>query len=163
MSGKLTTWMVPVVVGALALSAGSLASASANHGSGKGVVKLTFIEKSTAGTFVDVDKSGGPSVGDEFVFQSDLFDPVTNAKLGTVEGHCMLITESGDINDCEASGILEGGQIRVAGGGPSEADVTVLAVVGGTGIYRNVSGKITVTTIDDNTSKDTLELTGVLH
>ena len=75
MSRKLTTWMVPVVLGALALSAGSLASASANHGSGKGVVKLTFIEKSTAGTFVDVDKSGGPSVGDEFVFQSDLLDP----------------------------------------------------------------------------------------
>ena len=28
---KLTTWMVPVVLGALALSAGTLASASANR------------------------------------------------------------------------------------------------------------------------------------
>jgi hypothetical protein len=34
-------------------------------------------------------------------------------------------------------------------------------VTGGTGIYRNVSGQITIETIDDNTSKDTLELTGV--
>jgi hypothetical protein len=155
--------MVPVVLGALALGAGSLASASANHGSDKGVVRLTFIERSTAGTFVDVDGSGGQSVGDEFVFQSDLLDPATKAKLGTVEGHCMLITASGDINDCEATGTMEGGQVRVAGGGPSDQDVTVLAVVGGTGIYRNVSGQITVETIDDSTSKDTLELTGVKH
>ena len=163
MSRKLTTWMVPVVLGALALSAGTLASASANHGSGKGAVRLTFIEKSTAGTFVDVDKSGGPSVGDEFVFQSDLLDPDTHAKVGSVEGHCMLITESGDVNDCEASGTMEGGQVRVAGGGPVDEKVTVLAVVGGTGIFRNVSGQITVETIDDSTSKDTLELTGAKH
>ena len=61
----------------------------------------------------------------------------------------MLITESGDVNDCEASGTMEGGQVRVAGGGPSEEDVTVLAVVGGTGIFRNVSGQITIETIDD--------------
>jgi hypothetical protein len=73
----------------------------------------------------------------------------------------MLITESGDVNDCEASGIMEGGQVRVAGGGPSDEQVTVLAVVGGTGIYRNVSGQITIETIDDSTSRDTLELSGV--
>jgi hypothetical protein len=34
-------------------------------------------------------------------------------------------------------------------------------VTGGTGIYRNVSGQITIENIDDNTSKDTLELKGV--
>jgi hypothetical protein len=156
---KLTRWMVPVVLGALALSVGSLASASANHGFNKNV-RLVFIEKSTAGTFVDVDKSGGQSVGDVFVFQSDLLDPATNAKVGTVEGHCTLITASGDISDCEASGILAGGQIRV-GGESSNANTNVLAVTGGTGIYRNVSGQITTETIDDNTNKDTLELTGV--
>ena len=95
-----------------------------------------------------------------FVFQSDLLDPNTHAKVGTVEGHCVLITASGDISDCDASGILAGGQIRVAGAN-SNADTNVLAVTGGTGIYRNVSGQITVQTIDDNTSTDTLELTGV--
>ena len=158
MPRKLTAWMVPVVLGAIALSAGSLASASANHGSNKNV-RLVFIEKSTAGTFVDVDKSGGaPTVGDVFVFQSDLFDAATNAKVGTVEGHCTVITAS--LSDCDASGILAGGQIRV-GGATTDANVNVLAVTGGTGIYRNVSGQITIETIDDNTNKDTLELTGV--
>ena len=111
MRKKLTRWMVPVVLGALALSVGSLASASANNGFNKHS-RLVFIEKSTAGTFVDV------------------------------------------------SGILTGGQIRVAGAS-TDANVNVLAVTGGTGIYRNVSGQITIETIDDNTSKDTLELTGV--
>jgi hypothetical protein len=72
----------------------------------------------------------------------------------------MVITASGDMSDCDASGILAGGQIRVAGAS-SQADVTVLAVTGGTGAYRNVKGQITIETIDDNTSKDTLELTGV--
>ena len=105
--------------------------------------------ESTAGTFVDVDKSGGPSVGDEFVFQSDLLDPDTNAKVGSVEGHCMLITESGDVNDCEASGTMEGGQVAWPEGALLDEEVTVLAVVGGTGIFRNVSGQITVETIDD--------------
>ena len=158
MPRKFTLWMLPVVLGAVALSAGSLASASANHGFNK-TVTLTFTEKSTAGTFVDVDKSGAaPTVGDVFVFQSDLFDAVTNAKVGTVEGHCTIITDT--LSDCDASGILAGGQIRVAGAS-TEADVNVLAVTGGTGIYRNVSGQITIETIDDNTSKDTLELTGV--
>ncbi|MDP9256209.1 MAG: hypothetical protein M3Q31_06620 [Actinomycetota bacterium] len=147
------------MLGAIALSAGSLASASANHGFNK-TVRLTFIEKSTAGTFVDVDKSGGPSIGDEFVFQSDLLDPTTHAKVGTTEGHCMVVTASGDLSDCDASGILADGQIRVAGAS-SNANVTVLAVTGGTGAYRNVSGQITIETIDDTTSKDTLELTGV--
>ena len=159
MPRKLTTLMVPVVLGALALSAGSLASASPNHGSKK-AVQLTFIEKSTAGTFVDVDQSGGQSVGDMFVFQADLLDPNTQAKVGTVEGHCVLITASGDISDCDASGILAGGQIRVAGAN-TDANTNVLAVTGGTGIYRNVSGQITIETIDDSTSTDTLELTGV--
>jgi hypothetical protein len=157
MRRKFTVWMVPAVLGALALSAGSLASASANHGSSKN--RLVFIEKSTAGTFVDVDKSGSdPTVGDVFVFQSDLLDAATNAKVGTVEGHCTIITES--LSDCDASGILAGGQIRVSGAS-TDADVNMLAVTGGTGIYRNVSGQITIETIDDNTSKDTLELTGV--
>jgi hypothetical protein len=156
---KWITWMVPVVLGAVALSAGSLASASANHGFNK-TVRLTFTEKDTAGTFVDVDHSGGQSVGDMFVFQSDLFDPDTNAKVGTAEGHCVLITASGDIVDCDASGILEGGQIRVSGAS-SSADTNVLAVTGGTGIYRNVRGQITTTSIDDTTSTDTFELIGV--
>ena len=158
MPRKLTAWMVPVVLGAIALSAGSLASASANHGANKNA-RLVLIEKSTAGTFVDVDKSGeAPTVGDVFVFQSDLFDAATNAKVGTVEGHCTVITET--LSDCDASGILAGGQIRVAGAS-TDADVNVLAVTGGTGIYRNVSGQITIENIDDNTSKDTLELKGV--
>jgi allene oxide cyclase-like protein len=158
MTRKLTRWLAPVVLGAVALSVGSLASASANHGFKKNT-RLVFIEKSTAGTFVDVDKSGAaPTVGDVFVFQSDLLDPTTNAKVGTVEGHCTVVTES--LSDCDASGILAGGQIRVAGAS-TDGDVNVLAVTGGTGIYRNVSGQITVETIDDNTSTDTLELTGV--
>jgi hypothetical protein len=156
MPRKLTAWMVPIALGAIALSAGSLASASANHGFNKNV-RLVLIEKSTGGTFVDVDKSGSaPTAGDVFIFQSDLFDAATNAKVGTVEGHCMVITAS--LSDCDASGILAGGQIRVAGASP-DAKVTVLAVTGGTGVYRNVSGQITIETIDDNTSKDTLELT----
>jgi hypothetical protein len=159
MPRKLILWMVPVVLGAIALSAGSLASASANHGFNK-TVRLTFTEKSTAGTFVDVDHSGGQSIGDVFVFQNDLLDPSTHAKVGTVEGHCMLITASGDLTDCEASGMLAGGQIRVAGAS-SNAKINALAVIGGTGIYRNVSGQITIETIDDSTSTDTLELTGV--
>lgn len=159
MPRKFALWMLPVVLGAVALSAGSLASASANHGFNK-TVTLTFTEKSTAGTFVDVDQSNGQSVGDMFVFQSDLIDPSTHAKVGTVEGHCVLITASGDLSDCDASGILAGGQIRVSGPS-SDADTNVLAVTGGTGIYRNVSGQITIETIDDNTSKDTLELKGV--
>jgi hypothetical protein len=152
--------MVPVVLGALALSVGSLASASANHGPNKNA-RLVLIEKSTAGTFVDVDQSGdAPTAGDVFVFQSDLFDAATNAKVGTVEGHCTVITES--LSDCDASGMMAGGQVRVAGAS-TDGTLNVLAVTGGTGIYRNVSGQITIETIDDNTSKDTLELTGVLR
>ena len=46
-------------------------------------------------------------------------------------------------------------------GANSNANTNVLAVTGGTGIYRNVSGQITIETIDDSTSTDTLELTGV--
>jgi hypothetical protein len=150
--------MVPVVLGALALSVGSLATASAHHGSDKNV-RLVFIEKSTAATFVDVDKSGAaPTAGDVFVFQANLLDPTTNAQMGTVEGHCTIITET--LSDCDASGILAGGQIRAAGANTDTA-VNVLAVTGGTGIYRNVSGQITTESIDDNTNKDTLELTGV--
>ena len=118
-----------------------------------------MIARSRAARSDDVDKSGAaPTVGDVFVFQSDLFDAATHAKVGTVEGHCTMITDT--LSDCDASGILAGGQIRVAGAS-TDADVNVLAVTGGTGIYRNVSGQITIETIDDNTSKDTLELTGV--
>jgi hypothetical protein len=153
------TRIMPIVLGVVALSAGSLASASAQHGSRK-TVTMTFLEKNTAGTFVDVDESGGQSVGDVFVFQSDLLDPATHAKVGTVEGHCMLITASGDLTDCDASGMLAGGQIRVSGAS-TDAETNVLAVTGGTGIYRNVRGQITTTSIDDTSSTDTLEITGV--
>ncbi|MDX6630088.1 MAG: hypothetical protein QOH00_2334 [Gaiellales bacterium] len=161
MPRKLTAWMVPAVLGALALSVGSLATASANHGSDK-VVRLTFIEKTAGGTFLDFDKSGGPTVGDVFVFQNDLLDPTTNAKVGTAEGHCMVINAQGD-SDCDASGVLAGGQVRVAGFSPANASTFSLAVTGGTGAYRGVGGQITIESIDDSTSRDTLELTGLPH
>src|SRR4051812_48212855 len=52
------------------------------------------------------------------------------------------------------------GAIPAGRQGPA-SKVTMLAVTGGTGIDRNVSGQITIQSIDDNTSRDPLELTGV--
>lgn len=162
MRKKLTLLIVPVVLGVIALSAVSLANASSANHRFSGNVRMTFTDKTTTSTLVDADHSGGPSIGDYVVFQSDLLDLKTGVKDAGVAGVCTFLTAAGDLSDCNATGTFAGGQIRV--GGPStSAKVNTTAVTGGTGIYRHVSGTLTLVTNPDGTTTDTLDLAGVLR
>ncbi|MGX1975078.1 allene oxide cyclase barrel-like domain-containing protein [Streptomyces kronopolitis] len=112
--------------------------------SGEEVFQLTA--QQTQGTFVDVDGSSGPSLGDEFVVSGNLLRGST--AVGTYSEICTLTrTAPADEFDlqCAADLALPQGQLTLQGGftvtsaGPGDID---LAITGGTGRYRTAHGTV---------------------
>lgn len=141
--------------------------ASAVAGSGGGhyppgeeVFQLTA--QQTQGTFVDVDGSSGPSLGDEFVVSGNLLRGST--AVGTYSEICTLTrTAPADEFDlqCAADLALPQGQLTVQGrftvtsAGPGDID---LAITGGTGRYRTAHGTVHGVTTSSTETRLTVHL-----
>ncbi|GES33918.1 dirigent protein [Streptomyces angustmyceticus] len=143
-------------------------SASAAAGAGRGPNPpgeevLQLVAKQTQGGLVDVDGSGGPSLGDEYVLSGDLFRGST--AVGTYSEICTLTrfvpTDQFDLQ-CAADLALSQGQITVQGrftvttAGPGNID---LAITGGTGRYRTAHGYVHAVNVTDTETRLTVHLT----
>jgi hypothetical protein len=149
--------LASAVAAGVAVALGSLGSAAATTGHDRHGATFTLVERTTASTSVDTDRSGGESVGDMSVFESDFL--AGGKKVGTVEGFCIIISDT--LWDCQATGSLAGGGIRSAGRFDVTAETNTVAIVGGTGIYGNAGGQITITAVTDESETDTFEVTNV--
>ncbi|MFF8790412.1 hypothetical protein [Streptomyces sp. NPDC015125] len=142
-------------------------SASASTGSGPGPNPpreevFQLVAKQTQGGFVDVDGSGGPSLGDEYVVSGNLFRGSSAA--GTYSEICTLTrfvpTDQFDLQ-CAADLSLSQGQLTVQGrftvttAGPGNID---LAITGGTGRYRTAHGYIHAVNATDTETHFTVHL-----
>jgi hypothetical protein len=109
---------------------------------------MTFYEHDTQQTNLTFGRAG-THPGDIFLFSGDVFDRKGGTKLGRLGGHCETISTgaNGEVR-CPGVFVLSGGQILVDGMDLTAAtfggQAVPLAVVGGTGIYRNVRGDGTV-------------------
>ncbi|HEY6568077.1 MAG TPA: hypothetical protein VI341_11235 [Actinomycetota bacterium] len=103
------------------------------------------------GTSVDVDPPG-ESLGDQFVSSSLLLQHGT--RVGRMEATCTVTNLTPGAALCEAAIRLHKGQVAAMGrlpmGALSGQQPVRVAVVGGTGAYRNAGGFVSVTPTQAN-------------
>jgi hypothetical protein len=140
-----------IAVMALALGAVVTATAAPSISSPR---TITVIEKEVQFHFVDVGASG-PSLGDQFAFSGIL------RRGGKVVGHdgvhCIFVHRHPGRGECEATYRLPGGQITAQALIPLRTATFVIAVNGGTGVFRNARGQATIEQLT-NKSKITFNL-----
>ena len=73
-----------------ALGRGLITHQGSSQAAPQGAEVITVITHQTHSKFVDADDSGGPSVGDYFVFPEDLFDPLTHGQVGVDHAKCTI-------------------------------------------------------------------------
>ncbi len=139
--------VVGVALGALLL--GSVASVAARPGAGH-TLRLTWQITGIVGTQIDPSKTD-PATGDEFSGGAIVHRYASpHDQIGTAAIHCTWI-EAGDAELlCDAAFFLPDGKITTQSlMRPADGDLRTLAITGGTGSYRGVSGELTVTSIND--------------
>lgn len=148
---------------ALALAAGSSSASSATPpGFDPKAVEFRAVTVQEFGTD---GKPAGPSVGDRFTLTQDLYYWEGTRRIGTDGVDCVVVranrkTPEASALQCTGTLTVEGGQIAVQGVGRllGERGEAVLAVLGGTGEFRDASGSLTVRRVDGKIHKLTLRL-----
>jgi hypothetical protein len=168
-------WLIASGVAVIGLLAGGMAFAATpsggsrvgawgrglitHHGSSQatpqGAEVIIVITHETHSKFVDADGSGGPSVGDYFVFTEDAFDPQTHDQVGVDHAKCTIVF---DAVICDGTFTLfDRGDIAV------EASLTetanLLAVTGGTGEFLDTGGEAILEDLPSGNTKLTFFLT----
>jgi hypothetical protein len=107
--------------------------------------------------FVDVG-APGLSIGDASVFRDQLLD-AKGRTVGEEAGTCLVtdVVATGVQTLCNGGVVLRGGQIEFQGVA-TNAPRKTLAVVGGTGRYRGVTGEAVLVENGDDTGTLTLSL-----
>jgi allene oxide cyclase len=114
------------------------ASGSARpHSSG---VRLHVIEHPVNEHVVDLAPKGD-SQGDQFPFSNLLFDGSNSHQIGRDQGNCIRTNPNRGEWQCSWTNKLPHGQITVEGPFYDTRD-SVLAIIGGTGRYRDASGQM---------------------
>jgi Dirigent-like protein len=104
---------------------------------------------------VQFGPSRTPAQGDGFVFNESLTTP-TGAPAGH-DGVVCILTSGIDASgageaECTATAVLPGGQLVVSGIINTGSQKFELAVIGGSGIYRNARGRVVGTDLDETTT-----------
>lgn len=95
------------------------------------------VEHALTDTVVDTGKKGDSS-GDLLTFHNPVFDSADASQVGRDQGQCVRIV-AGASWECTWTTFLPGGHITVEG--PFfDTRNSVIAVTGGTGVYRNARG-----------------------
>jgi len=138
-------WRV-MVAGALVASTAIAVSLVSVSSAGPNVTRIHVIEHATTDTVVDLT-ANGDSTGDLLTFHNEVFDSENQQAVGTSHGDCIRI-EVGVSWQCRWTTTLEGGSLTVEG--PFyDASPSVLAITGGTGVYRGARGSMRLVARDD--------------
>jgi hypothetical protein len=139
MVGKAASLLIGVVVGVLVAVA--VGGSSSSAGTGPAQIKITDREVRVAR--VDIGRRG-TSPGDVEVIHYLLFNRRVTAKsIGRAELHCTFV-DGGRARLCQGTYFLPRGKLVVAGS-MRYRQIFDLAIVGGTGLYDNARGTLTVT------------------
>jgi len=136
------------VLGVVALTAGSVGTATGQGGGGHHDHgdKLRVLSTNTEEAFVDVGETDF-SLGDSFVFTSDL------TRHGKHVGHtgvqCTITSVEREESQCVGTAWTHKGQITVQGLLAGEPDEFELAITGGTGAFEDAGGTLVVDELSD--------------
>ena len=116
-------------------ASGSARSHSAGH------VRLHLIEHPVNEHVVDLPPRGVDSQGDQFPFSNLLFDRSNSHQVGRDQGNCIRTNPNRGEWQCSWTNKLRNGEITVEGPFYDTRD-SVLAIIGGTGQYRDARGQM---------------------
>jgi hypothetical protein len=141
---------------AIALTALAVGVVAPAMGSSRDDKQVTFkvTGTTTEENFLDLGEEG-PSLGDEFIFSSDLEGEEQSGHLAVV---CTFVSLDREEVQCVATASLEGGQITVQGLIAGEPERFVLPVTGGSGRFEGVDGEVHVRQVSDTEEKITFHL-----
>jgi hypothetical protein len=123
------------------LAAASSSGGGVNDRGGKRLHVLQVTRVPGQDIAVDVDNSGGESIGDEGVFNGDFY--IGSTKVGTDGGVCKLVKLE-FIYHCIATNSFAKGDLTVQFLADfSRTEPGHFAITGGTGAYRGASGEVT--------------------
>jgi allene oxide cyclase len=132
------------MIGAGVIAAAALGLAAASVGAHPDIaspVQIHVIEHAISDTVTDTGASGDSS-GDLLTFHNPIFDASDSTRVGRDQGDCIRIVP-GRSWECRFVTRLAGGSLTVEG--PFfDTHNSVLAVTGGTGVYRNARGTMTL-------------------
>lgn len=111
---------------------------------------LTVVEHADTDTVVDLGNAGD-SRGDQLAFYNPVFDRTESKRVGHDSGSCIR-TEPGVAWECSWTLTLAHGSIVVQGPFLDAGD-SVLAITGGTGVYRKARGSMQLHALDAAGSK----------
>lgn len=126
---------------ACVLSAFVLGAVTVSVAGSPGVTEPTrihVIEHPTTDWVIDVGREGD-STGDLLTFHNALYNATDTKKVGHDQGECIRISAHQGTWECRWIAWLEGGAITVEGPFFDTRD-SVMAITGGTGMYRNARG-----------------------
>ncbi len=138
-------------VGTAAALVAAYASYPADALKGPGIIRITSKEK----RYTRVDNGArGTSPGDMEISRALLYNKALRKKpLGHSQLVCVLAGDA--FRNCTGTFVLPAGKIVVSGG-LIYRGLYDLAVTGGTGLYNNVRGTLTVTRLTSNPNRDLL-------
>ncbi|HZD16685.1 MAG TPA: allene oxide cyclase family protein [Actinomycetota bacterium] len=142
MRGRWKVVLAASLVAATAIAASLVSISSA----GPRVTRIHVIEHATTDTVVDIT-ANGDSTGDLLTFHNEVFDEDNLNVVASSQGDCVRI-EVGVSWQCRWTTTFEDGSIAVEG--PFyDASPSVLAITGGTGVYRGARGSMRLKARDD--------------
>lgn len=134
---------IAVVVLAIVLTVGLSVASRVNHiAQAAGYTVIHVVEHYNNNVILHI-RSKGDSMGDLNPFADPIYDAANKKQVGSESGSCIR-TIVGILWECNWTVFLKGGHISVEGPSYDSGANAVLAVIGGTGVYRNVRGELTV-------------------
>src|SRR5947209_8923556 len=125
---------------ALALAGCLLLVTMRGFASAGGPTTIHVVDRAVSDTIVDIGKKGD-SLGDQLAFGNPLYDAANQRQIGRDQGNCVR-TVVGKAWECYWTVLLPGGQITVEGPYYDNGSDSMLAITGGTGVYRDVRGQM---------------------
>lgn len=101
--------------------------------------RIRVIEHATTDKVIDIGRNGD-STGDLLTFQNDVYNEANTRIVGSDQGTCVRQDPGSGTWECAWTTFLKDGNVMVQGPFYDGREISRLAVVGGTGMYRNARG-----------------------
>jgi allene oxide cyclase len=126
------------IVGTMGLLVVAAAAGTVPAGADGGATVIAVVERATTDELIDVGEPGD-SAGDLLTFANKLYDETNTLQVGRDQGSCIRISPRRGSWHCSWTSWLDGGSVTVEGPFYDDREST-LAIIGGTGSFRDAAG-----------------------
>lgn len=149
-------------IGAASILAVVLIGASGASGADGGAHPREFIAIDTTvkETDIDVDNSKSFTIGDQFIEHDVLKNQAQTRTIGALDAICTFTDVSDDapVVHCVGTVTLDGGTLEIAGLLNFADEQGHVAITGGTGVYDEVDGQLTLQAITETDVRITFDI-----